>query len=312
MPDGIDIKGEHTGSNLGVAAVGSGGAGLAQGTDGVAVGAVASGVGGAEEGEAGLAEEGSEVEGAAIEAEHGCGAVGGVDQAFEAAFVAEEEFARGQGGPGHDVEDEAEAFFEPETAADFNVALNGPLFGGPTGEGGGENERFNGEGAFGQAAGLGQMGGGRGAEGGGEFKVAVDDVGREGGAGIGVEQGGVGFAEEAGGEAPEALRTTAPSQGAAFEEALEVDGGIGAKAVEPAEGKEGAEGGAAVEGEEMIGEAETGDEGHPAGMKDPGEFGAGKAVAECGNGRDGMENVSHGAEAHHKQLRQREGTPWIY
>jgi hypothetical protein len=62
----------------------------------------------------------------------------------------------------------------------------------------------------------------------------------------------------------------------------------------------------------MIGEAETGDEGHPAGMEDPGKFRARKAMAECGDGGNGVEDISHGAEAHHEQLRQREGAPWIY
>ena len=207
--------------------IGCDGLGMAEHLKGAAEGAVAGGVRAAEEGDAGFAEGGGEMEGAAIDADDGGGAAGGVDESGEGGDVDVGQAGDVSGLVGRNVEDEGDG----KELREGGEVFERPLLGDPAGKGAGEDEGAGGKFAFGLAGGemngleVGDLG---------EVRVLVNDVGGAAGEAFAIEPGGGHFARIGG--ADDAAGAGEAGDEGGLDEALEVEGEVEVEALLRAEG----------------------------------------------------------------------------
>ncbi len=165
---------------------------------------MARGVRGSKDGNSRFGERGGQVEGAAIDTDHGVGTAGGVDKALKSGemHVTAANFFESARGVGRSVDYQRQI----EQGCKLRPMFWGPLLRAPSREGTGEHKLARGERAFGLTCreweGAQEF---RGTGAGGEFEVAFDGVLGEGLDLLGIEQGGGAFADAFTVEADEML-----------------------------------------------------------------------------------------------------------
>lgn len=267
--------------------------GVAEHLEGAAVGAVAGWVRAAEEGDTGLAEGRGEMQGAAIDADDGGGAAGGVDESGEGRDVDVTQAGDVSGLVGRYVEDEGDG----EELREGGEVFERPLLGDPTRKGAGEDEGAGREFAFGLAGG--EMNGLK-VSNLGEVRVLVDDVRGAAGETFLIEPGGGCFAGIGG--ADDAAGAGQAGDEGGLDEALEVEGEVEVKAAEVAAGFQQGGQRTAVEGKQAGEGRMAGEQRMPAGFGDPVEARGGVAAMQGFDGGQRVQNVAHGAEADHQDV----------